>query len=284
MSTEEHGAYLLLLMAMWRRNGTVPNDDKDLARIVGLAPRKWLQIKARLLPFLNDDNGVLSQKRLQKEWEFVQQKRNKNAENGALGGRPKSINNNDIAKANGSVSDNPNESPHTHTQPHKEEGANAPISSEPEKSAPSAVAFLPTVSDGDFPFFETDVEEWVKAFPAVDVRQQLAAMRSWLIANPTKRKTKRGMRKFVVSWLDRKQNAGTAPTPHAASPPNGKRQNAVEAMEEIFRDKGWTQENEPEFVPSHNRDAQRLPSERRNEQGAIVDLRPGTDWRARSGH
>jgi uncharacterized protein YdaU (DUF1376 family) len=36
LSTEEHGAYLLLLMAMWRRNGTVPNDDKDLARIVGL--------------------------------------------------------------------------------------------------------------------------------------------------------------------------------------------------------------------------------------------------------
>ena len=29
LSTEEHGAYLLLLAAMWRRDGSVPDDDKD---------------------------------------------------------------------------------------------------------------------------------------------------------------------------------------------------------------------------------------------------------------
>ena len=102
----------------------------------------------------------------------------------------------------------------------EEEGANAPNSSEPEKSAPSAVVNLPTVSDGEVPIFEADVAEWREAFPAVDVRQQLAVMRSWLLANPTKRKTKRGMRKFVVSWLDRRQNDGRpAPMPRAASPP-----------------------------------------------------------------
>lgn len=121
LSTEEHGAYLLLLMAMWRRNGTVPNDDKDLARIVGLTQRKWLQIKVRLMPFLSIENGTLSQKRLQKEWEYVQEKRNKNAQNGALGGRPKSNEIKGVSKANGSVSDNPNETPSTQPQPLKKE-------------------------------------------------------------------------------------------------------------------------------------------------------------------
>src|SRR5262245_31707110 len=32
LTAEEHGAYLLLLMAMWRRNGAVPDSDRELAR------------------------------------------------------------------------------------------------------------------------------------------------------------------------------------------------------------------------------------------------------------
>ena len=40
LSTEEHGAYLLLLAAMWRRDGWVPDDDRDNARIVGLTLAK----------------------------------------------------------------------------------------------------------------------------------------------------------------------------------------------------------------------------------------------------
>lgn len=63
--TEEHGAYFLLLMAMWRRSGSVPNDDKDLARIVGLTVSKWLKIKARLMPFLTIENdGELGSRHL----------------------------------------------------------------------------------------------------------------------------------------------------------------------------------------------------------------------------
>jgi hypothetical protein len=49
-------------------------------------------------------------------------------------------------------------------------------------------------------------------------------MRSWLFANPTKRKTRRGMRKFVVGWLDRKQNeARSSPAARSTAPPNGNR-------------------------------------------------------------
>lgn len=59
LTTEEHGAYLLLLGAMWRRNGWVPDDDKDNARILGMTTGKWRKVKARLMPFLTAENGEL---------------------------------------------------------------------------------------------------------------------------------------------------------------------------------------------------------------------------------
>lgn len=109
LTTEEHGAYLLLLAAMWRRNGWVPDDDRDNARILGLTPAKWKRIKARLSEFLVFEDGHITQKNLLKIWEITQEKIKKNRENGAKGGRPKSTKNKDLAKANGSVADNPSE-------------------------------------------------------------------------------------------------------------------------------------------------------------------------------
>ena len=105
-------------------------------------------------------------------------------------------------------------------------GSDEPTCPEPEKSAPVAIG-LPTVSDGDFPVFETDIAEWATAFPAVNIRQQLAAMRQWLIANPKKRKTAKGMKRFVVSWLDRRQNAGGSPHSQTSPPSDRERMNAA---------------------------------------------------------
>jgi uncharacterized protein YdaU (DUF1376 family) len=109
LSLDEHGAYLLLLAAMWRRNGSVPDDDKDNARILGISVAKWKKVKARLNGFLIFENNEISQKKLQETWSKTQEKIEKNRENGAKGGRPKSKENNTLEKANGSVSVNPNE-------------------------------------------------------------------------------------------------------------------------------------------------------------------------------
>jgi len=58
---------------------------------------------------------------------------------------------------------------------------------------------------------ETDVIAWQRAYQAVDVHQELSAMESWLDANPTRRKTKGGIKRFVNSWLARAQNQGGSP-------------------------------------------------------------------------
>ena len=124
LTTLEHGVYFLLLMAMWRRGGFVPNDDKDLARIVGLELSAWRKMKKRLAQFLTIEGDTITQKRLQKEWQYVTEKRNKNAANGTRGGRPKSNINNRLEKANGYENENPNESPHN-PEPIPIEKANA---------------------------------------------------------------------------------------------------------------------------------------------------------------
>lgn len=111
LTTEEHGAYLLLLGAMWRRNGSVPDDDKDNARILGLTKGRWIKVKSRLSEFLIIENGDISQKKLQKTWKNTQEKIQTNRSNGSKGGRPRSNENNDLAKAKGSVSHNPNHNP-----------------------------------------------------------------------------------------------------------------------------------------------------------------------------
>ena len=131
LTTEEHGAYMLLLAAMWRRNGWVPDDDKDNARILGLTPAKWKRVKERLSVFLIFQDGQITQKNLLKIWKITQEKIEKNRENGAKGGRPKTRENKGIEKANGSVSQKPNETiPEPEPEPYiRQEEAKASLSS-----------------------------------------------------------------------------------------------------------------------------------------------------------
>ncbi len=76
LSLAEHGAYCLLLMNMWSNGGTLPNDDARNARLLGVNRREWERIRASLLPFFEtygpEGTQTLTQKRLQKEWNYVQ--------------------------------------------------------------------------------------------------------------------------------------------------------------------------------------------------------------------
>ena len=58
---------------------------------------------------------------------------------------------------------------------------------------------------------EKDVIAWQRTYPAINVHQELMAMESWCDANPTKRKTKQGIKRFVNSWLSRAQDRGGSP-------------------------------------------------------------------------
>lgn len=53
---------------------------------------------------------------------------------------------------------------------------------------------------------QQQVEEWEALYPAVDIMQQLRAMKGWLDANPRKRKTRAGMKAFANRWLAKEQD------------------------------------------------------------------------------
>lgn len=50
-----------------------------------------------------------------------------------------------------------------------------------------------------------------EAFPKVDVPEQLRLMSEWCRANPQKRKTERGVRRFINAWLSRSQQSAKGP-------------------------------------------------------------------------
>ena len=88
LTTEEHGAYLLLLMCTWRTRGCVLKaNDRQLARIAGVSPTKWRRLKPVLAEFFTVSDGIWRQKKLTYVHESVSKKVARNRQNGALGGR-----------------------------------------------------------------------------------------------------------------------------------------------------------------------------------------------------
>lgn len=51
-----------------------------------------------------------------------------------------------------------------------------------------------------------DVAEYQELYPAVDVKQQLRNMKGWCDSNPTNRKTRNGIKRFINGWLSKEQN------------------------------------------------------------------------------
>lgn len=80
----------------------------------------------------------------------------------------------------------------------------------PEENLLQGVVALPTNRYGtdaeEVTITEQMRDEFQASYPALNVEQQLRAMRAWLIANPSNRKTANGMLRFVNGWLAREHN------------------------------------------------------------------------------
>jgi hypothetical protein len=90
----------------------------------------------------------------------------------------------------------------------------------PVEPAPAAGPVLLTIglNDGsEFPVTEAQAKEFADLYPAVNVPQQLRAMKAWAIANPSKRKTKTGILRFVNAWLAKDQDRGGSPSGNGVS-------------------------------------------------------------------
>lgn len=50
---------------------------------------------------------------------------------------------------------------------------------------------------------QEDFDDWIRMFPDVDVKREFDNMRRYCLDKPQKRKTARGIKRFVTNWLDR---------------------------------------------------------------------------------
>lgn len=66
LTTEQHGAYFLLLLDYWK-SGPPPDDDAVLAQIARMSPGAWRKARMALIGFFSIEDGKLIQKRVERE-------------------------------------------------------------------------------------------------------------------------------------------------------------------------------------------------------------------------
>lgn len=96
------------------------------------------------------------------------------------------------------VFENPNPYPNTESE----------INSARAETALAPVEAIPLNDGTEWKCSLEDYEEYVRLYPGVDVEKEFRNMRSWSNSNPEKKKTARGVKRFVNGWLSREQDSG----------------------------------------------------------------------------
>ena len=88
LTTEAHGAYLLLILDYWV-NGSPPDDDATLATITKLPLPVWRKRRAAVETFFEIKGGRWTHRRIEKELTAATEKHQKRVEAGGKGGKAK---------------------------------------------------------------------------------------------------------------------------------------------------------------------------------------------------
>jgi len=103
LTAEQHGAYLLLLMAAWNAGGKLPNDPRKLARLAACTPSRWAKIADDLMEFFEVDGDHITNRRLSLELKKASEKSIKRAEAGTRGGQATALKSKEPQAANATV-------------------------------------------------------------------------------------------------------------------------------------------------------------------------------------
>lgn len=182
LDAEQHGAYLLLLMAAWMRGGDLPNDDAQLQRIARCDKAAWKRVKPVVIGFFTASAEKLTQGRLVVEYANAVRANNAQRENGKKGGRPPKIKpepnpNQTHGLTLGSIRLNPNETP----SPSEEARAK-------DSDLRSLVASKPPTPDCPH---EAIIAAYHETLPTLSRVRDWTPLRQTLLRNAWKRDTQR---------------------------------------------------------------------------------------------
>lgn len=195
LTLEQHGAYLTLIMLAWRTpDCRLPDDDAKLARMLGVTSKKWASLKPAVMEFWALVDGFWTQKRLEKERDFVSRRAKTSSDNGSHGGRPKSLISKDWANPAGLTQDTQAEpaskAPNTlHlTQDTKDKAVVEQVEPHSEKTETHNGADASRSARGKTRYFleagvirlnEPDYRRWEAAYPNLNLRGELMALARW---------------------------------------------------------------------------------------------------------
>lgn len=91
LSSEQVGAYMLLLMAMWNANGELPNDPAKLARVARVTADRWPEVWSDLAPFFTIEGAKITHGRVALELAKFARKSAARSEAGKRGAEAKSL-------------------------------------------------------------------------------------------------------------------------------------------------------------------------------------------------
>lgn len=168
-------------------------ESAQLARMVGASQKetvRWLSELKAAGTYSVDSNGQMYSRRMVRDEDL----RNRRADGGRLGGNP--------ALVGGKVNHDLNLEPTP--------SSSLSSSSSPSGTNPSAASGKISLSAaGSWEGVSDDKRQvWTKAYPAVDLDVELAAMAAWALENPANRKSNWG--RFITSWLKRAQDRAPA--------------------------------------------------------------------------
>lgn len=159
----EHGAYLLLIMHYWTADGELPDDDKQLARIVCLPERRWKACRPIIQKFFH--NGW-KHKRIDTELAAARAKHDRRVDAGKRGGiaSAESKQNPSNAGSNAQATYNLDTK-----KEEREEPADAGSSSDNRFAFESGIIRLS----------EKNLNQWKASYSYLDVPGELLALSEW---------------------------------------------------------------------------------------------------------
>lgn len=190
LTTEQHGAYLLLLMTMWRHDAKLPNDPAKLSRIARVSARRWHMVWSQIEHFFYVEGESIRNNRLDREHQKASSISEKRRASGAAGGHAKALKDNNAPIAN--ATDLPQHSQKSDTREEKEEPNG---SSKKRGSRLTADWVLPKAWG-----------EWAMAegLSEVCVRREADSFRDWWISATGAKASKLDWQATWRGWVRRK--------------------------------------------------------------------------------
>jgi len=100
LSLEEDGAYRRLLDIAWRSaHNALPDDDKRIAMMLGISPKRWARLKPVVMAFWTLTSRGWQQKKLTETFRAAQKKSRKCSQAANTRWKSKSLENNDLDDA-----------------------------------------------------------------------------------------------------------------------------------------------------------------------------------------